>query len=1335
MSELMIKTLLDIPEFRHWGESTTAMVKRMNERLAAHMPDGICRLTKLQSYVFNHPDFWGEWSDSKTFVGKNIIIQAATTAGKTPVSEGAALDMREHGKKVIVLVPLKTMVKERYRQFKADIGGRVYASSSDYLDRDYELLHGKYDVAVMVYEKLFAMLCQEECHILDDCGLIIVDELSMLSANERGPKLEIALEKARQKSPPPRIICLTTLDCKTGYIEKWLASKDGGNAVPLRNEERPVGLDETIVTLDGKCSTVHVPGQGEPQETLPPQPGTPYPVPRRPQDETQRRTLLTAEILQRLYEENGNTLPKTLLFVPSQLGTRRLAHELLGDAITKPLFPERKLSVEFEDDLNSCDGDEDHSRLCKLLHHGIAFHHAGMSTNLRECIENHADEIDLIVATETLMIGVNLPFDCVILYTNQVYRSSGLERLSRQSYRNFIGRAGRLGLVASGKSFLLVEADDAAEYRKKDGGENIVSAFVRENNDREMKIAPFYMTLVGGSFTTDDLENLDSTSLSHSCGQHKLDVQMLLKYLVTYKMADATKGMGLKTHYQVTKIGRALAPYALSLESACNLCTYFGAPMSEEREKNAASKFLRSISGAGDIRSDKYLPDILYIVCQDQELEQSHNLDIDIRREKTKIQSSLLTALQELCDSGEVELWEHSALRKDFLGHYPSLLDGDYTNLFRTLAMYYWVKGFTNQDIRERMHLQKFSGTDETAAALLSNGDLERFSEVLSFHIEAASRLPETYWLYYERKAEKGIPFARALYNLSMRVKYGVPTDMLLLANRQVHGLDRSQLLKLYHKADKAGKAPIEYLFEAPASELRQIMSHSITSELRRALDAFWRSDSMDKLMQNLTDADVDEKWSQALQNLSSGFSLLGSEAKPGLRELLNSDTRKDTKAFYNCSSLQRCPDAHCCRWEFFDNAGSMRVLYIDYLPLENAKVVTSVKQLFPPAAMPVDCVLVTERGTDDLFDRIQNGGDNGVPYFCRVLSPQTLALLLGSLVGFPGRAAELLYETLHDARGCLTTLEMKRLNYTMEPNGDKPVKYCILTDLEQEDAQDDQRLLAQLRSSHADGLDSYRLLPWGEALQKVDISLPTVVLLDRSQIVSHESLYRFMYAQAHDLAPFSNCLVLLRGAEEKCGWNAQNTNKGEILWDPSFAQADPKVAETQQARIAAIRRFLQEKAQAEKKTEEKKQPFDVAISWAHHQDPEKRAMTDAHAQSLIELFAGALNERLGEDAVLFDGNKRAGQLFCGTGKHALQAYAEVKKAGIIFYNAYYCVNKGWCLQEMDALRKAGVPLFYVNLDGCPPLTDAKGTAVINEPFATVPDMNDLLDHVYKVLD
>ena len=51
MNEPIINTLLDIPKFCHWGESTIAMIKRMNERLAAHMADGTCCLTKHM----NHP--------------------------------------------------------------------------------------------------------------------------------------------------------------------------------------------------------------------------------------------------------------------------------------------------------------------------------------------------------------------------------------------------------------------------------------------------------------------------------------------------------------------------------------------------------------------------------------------------------------------------------------------------------------------------------------------------------------------------------------------------------------------------------------------------------------------------------------------------------------------------------------------------------------------------------------------------------------------------------------------------------------------------------------------------------------------------------------------------------------------------------------------------------------------------------------------------------------------------------------------------------------------------------------------------------------------------------
>src|SRR5699024_1988392 len=108
-----------------------------------------------------------------------------TSAGKTLISELLTVDMLAHGKTVLVLVPLKSMVRERHNRFARDFRAgqinRVYASSSDYLDFDEEIMNGNFHVAVMVYEKFFAMMCQPNPQegLLKNCNMIVVDELSM----------------------------------------------------------------------------------------------------------------------------------------------------------------------------------------------------------------------------------------------------------------------------------------------------------------------------------------------------------------------------------------------------------------------------------------------------------------------------------------------------------------------------------------------------------------------------------------------------------------------------------------------------------------------------------------------------------------------------------------------------------------------------------------------------------------------------------------------------------------------------------------------------------------------------------------------------------------------------------------------------------------------------------------------------------------------------------------------------------------------------------------------------------------------------------------------------
>ena len=176
-------------------------IRNMIERM--HMKT----LTPLQKKAFNKKIFWDD--------EKNILIQGATSSGKTLVSEILALNCMKFQRKVIYLAPLRAMVAEKYDHFRKDFATyseSIYASSSDYLMYDENIIEGIFDMAIIVYEKFFAMLTEDNIKgkMMSECGLIIIDELQMLSVNQRGPKLEFAIAKILEKRPDIRIIGLTT---------------------------------------------------------------------------------------------------------------------------------------------------------------------------------------------------------------------------------------------------------------------------------------------------------------------------------------------------------------------------------------------------------------------------------------------------------------------------------------------------------------------------------------------------------------------------------------------------------------------------------------------------------------------------------------------------------------------------------------------------------------------------------------------------------------------------------------------------------------------------------------------------------------------------------------------------------------------------------------------------------------------------------------------------------------------------------------------------------------------------------------------------------------------
>ena len=101
----MINNLQDIIEQRCWSGDVAAVVHSIEARLCRQMNLGKAetvasqiRFTRLQSSVFNHADFF-RTEENNRFTGKHLIVQGATSAGKTLLSEIAVLDTLRCNKK------------------------------------------------------------------------------------------------------------------------------------------------------------------------------------------------------------------------------------------------------------------------------------------------------------------------------------------------------------------------------------------------------------------------------------------------------------------------------------------------------------------------------------------------------------------------------------------------------------------------------------------------------------------------------------------------------------------------------------------------------------------------------------------------------------------------------------------------------------------------------------------------------------------------------------------------------------------------------------------------------------------------------------------------------------------------------------------------------------------------------------------------------------------------------------------------------------------------------------------------------------------------------------
>ncbi|MFW5939835.1 MAG: ATP-dependent DNA helicase, partial [Halolamina sp.] len=366
--------------------------------------------------------------------GENVVAAVPTASGKTLIAELAMLSAVERGGTALYIVPLRALASEKKAEFErwAEYGVTVGVSTGNY-ESDGEWL-GSRDIIVATSEKVDSLV-RNGAPWIDDLSCVVADEVHLVDDRNRGPTLEVTLAKLRRINHDLQTVALSATVGNAPEIADWL------DAELVDSDWRPIDLKtgvhfgNAITFADGSQREVPVDSGGK----------------------------QTPALVDDTLDEGGSSL----VFVNSRRNAESAASRLAavtGDHLTDEERVERReLAAEIRDVSDTATSDD----LAECVATGAAFHHAGLSSEHRNLVEDAFRDrlIKVIAATPTLAAGVNTPSRRVIVRDWRRYdpEFGGMKPLDTLEIHQMMGRAGRPGLDPYGEAVLLASNNDTKE--------------------------------------------------------------------------------------------------------------------------------------------------------------------------------------------------------------------------------------------------------------------------------------------------------------------------------------------------------------------------------------------------------------------------------------------------------------------------------------------------------------------------------------------------------------------------------------------------------------------------------------------------------------------------------------------------------------------------------------------------------------------------------------------------------------------------------------------------------------------------------------------------------
>ena len=675
--------------------------------------------------------------------GRNLIIFAPTSSGKTLVGEIVSVHYAMAKKRALYLVPMKALAEEKYHQFRemyGELGIKTIISTHDRKEYDQHLERKEFHIAVVVFEKLNALLVKNP-NLLEGIGLVVVDELQMMGDETRGAGLELLLTKIFSSPFKPQLLGLSAVLGDAEDLASWL------KAELLVDTRRPVELRKGILSRNVFSYLEHNSGIEGDEEW--------------PLAEGGKEELISLNAAKHLAQTHDE---QSIIFLADKLGT-----ETDGEKLKEMVdFPAAVGAIE---ELRTFEESYSKDLLFSLLAKGIALHNADLSWEERDLVERYfrKGEIKILLSTSTLAMGINLPARNVFIpekkWSTPIHGDRlAMSDITKAEHENMGGRAGRLGFVNEfGRAILVTSSPFQKkalyDYYIKGGFEKLRPVLKDEDLDiyclnlvaselcsTEEEIETFLLSTYTGASRWSHNAGRNAGALSSDKIQGIIDKCLnwgLLKRDVQEKL-------------QATERGKITAQMGISVDTCLNLLKWM------------------------DL-CDPFRVSDLEVIVAAALTQDAREIHVPLRKSEfrqSKYRNLFGTEVERLGEGDKI-------LFKSILGPSHRLLYEQERALKKALILYQWISPASTREIEEAHNA--FSGA------------IKKMGEEFSWLIEAISTLAKA-----EGWPEAVI---KKMDVLGERLSFGIGLKGLELAKLRIRGLGRGFISRLVQNGYDTPKA------------------------------------------------------------------------------------------------------------------------------------------------------------------------------------------------------------------------------------------------------------------------------------------------------------------------------------------------------------------------------------------------------------------------------------------------------------------------------------------------------------------------------------------------